>query len=124
VSHDLTAIFDVSRRVMDYTSARARALSTNLAHASEAGYRRVDVSFETLAKALREEEAKKRDATLAAAAPRAEVDARAPVSGDGNSVSFEIEQVQGDKNALLHQLAATMVSNALQQMRAAISGRS
>jgi flagellar basal-body rod protein FlgB len=123
VSGELTGIFDVAAKVMDFTTARARALNTNLANAGTAGYRRVDVSFETLAKALREE-AKKRDATLAAAAPRAEVDARAPVSGDGNSVNFEIEQVQGDKNALLHQLAATMVSNALQQMRAAISGRS
>ncbi|HET6163349.1 MAG TPA: flagellar basal body rod protein FlgB [Planctomycetota bacterium] len=124
MSGELTGVFDVAAKVMDFTTARARALNTNLANAGTAGYRRVDVSFETLAKALREEEAKKRDATLAAAAPRAEVDARAPVSGDGNSVNFEIEQVQGDKNALLHQLAATMVSNALQQMRAAISGRS
>jgi flagellar basal-body rod protein FlgB len=124
VSHDLTAIFDVSRRVMDYTSARARALSTNLAHASEAGYRRVDVSFESLAKALREDEGRKRDEALAKAEPKTEVDARAAASGDGNTVNFEVEQIQSDKNGLLHELAATMVSSALQQMRAAISGRS
>jgi len=124
MSHDLTAIFDVAAKVMDYTSARARALNTNLAHANEAGYRRVDVSFETLAKALREQEVEKRDAELAKAAPRAEVDARAVAGGDGNTVNFETEQIQSDKNGLLHQIAASMVSSTLQQMRAAISGRS
>jgi flagellar basal-body rod protein FlgB len=124
VSHDLNSVFDVATKVMDYTSARARALNTNLANASTPGYRRVDVSFETLAKALREEETRKRDAELVKAAPAAAVDARAVPSNDGNSVNFEIEQIQSDKNGLLHQLAATMVSSALQQMRSAISGHS
>lgn len=124
MSHDLGAAIDIASRVMDFTSARARALNTNLAHASEHGYRRVDVDFATLAKALREEDPARREKALAKASPKPEIDATAPAGVDGNTVNFEKEQIQGDKNALLHQIAAMMVSSSLQQLRAAISGRS
>ena len=123
MSIDLTAGFDAAQRVMDFTTARARALNTNLAHASEPGYHRVDVDFAALAKALREEEPAKRERALARAAPRAEVDAEAPAGVNDNSVNFEREQIQSDKNGLIHQLATLMVSAQLQQLRAAITGR-
>jgi len=122
MSNDLGSVIDVATRVMDFTSARARALNMNLAHASEPGYRRVDVDFSTLAKALQEEDAAKRARALASVAPKVEVDATAPAGADGNTVNFEREQIQNDKNALIHELAAAMVSATLQQMRSAISG--
>jgi flagellar basal-body rod protein FlgB len=109
---------------MDFTNARARALNTNLAHASDPGYHRVDVDFATLAKALREEDPARRERALAKAAPHAEVDPDAPAGSNGNNVNFETEQIQSDKNALLHQLATLMVAGKLQQLRAAISGHS
>jgi flagellar basal-body rod protein FlgB len=124
VSDELTARIDVAQRVMDFTSARARALNTNLAHASEPGYRRVDVDFATLAKALRECAPEKREQALAAARPQALPDATATPGLNGNDVTFEKEQVEVDRNALIHQLAALMVNSELQSLRAAISGRS
>jgi flagellar basal-body rod protein FlgB len=124
VSADLTAGIDVAQRVMDFTSARARALNTNLAHASEPGYRRVDVDFATLAKALRTEKAEARDLALAKAAPSEATDPNAVPAVNGNNVSFEKEQVEVDRNGLIHQLATLMVSSQLQALRAAISGRS
>jgi flagellar basal-body rod protein FlgB len=124
VSLELTGAIDVAKRVMDFTNARARALNTNLAHASDPGYRRVDVDFATLAKALREEDPVKRERALGKSLPQAVVDPDAIAGSNGNNVNFETEQIQGEKNALLHQLATLMVSGQLQQLRAAISGRS
>jgi flagellar basal-body rod protein FlgB len=124
VSIDLTSGFDAAQRVMDFTSARARALNTNLAHASEPGYHRVDVDFATLAKALRADDAARREVELAKVRPQAVADPNAVAGSNGNNVNFETEQVQMDKNGLLHQLATVMVTAHLQQMRAAISGRS
>lgn len=124
MSADLTAGIDVAQRVMDFTSARARALNTNLAHASEPGYHRVDVDFATLAKALRAETTGERDRALAKAAPSEATDPNAVEGVNGNNVSFEKEQVEVDRNGLIHQLATLMVSSQLQALRAAISGRS
>jgi flagellar basal-body rod protein FlgB len=123
VSSDLTGAIDVAQRVMDFTSARARALNTNLAHASEPGYRRVDVDFATLAKALREGDPAECERALAKARPTAAEDPAAPVGINGNNVTFEKEQIEVDRNALIHQLATLMVSSQLQALRAAISGR-
>lgn len=124
MSDELSARIDVAQRVMDFTSARARALNTNLAHASEPGYRRVDVDFATLAKALREADPAKRDRALAAAQPQTLKDPTATPGLNGNDVTFEKEQVEVERNALIHQLAALMVNSELQSLRAAISGRS
>ena len=124
MSSDLTGAIDVAQRVMDFTSARARALTTNLAHASEPDYRRVDVDFATLAKALRQSEPAERERLLAKAQPKAVDDPEAPAGLNGNNVTFEKEQVEVERNALVHQLAALMVSSQLQALRAAISGRS
>jgi len=124
MSGDLSGVLDIASRVMDFTNARARALNLNLAHASEPGYRRVDVDFSTLAKALQEEDEGKRAQALSRAAPAMEVDASAVAGADGNTVNFETEQIQLDKNSLIHEVAAAMVSATLAQMRSAISGHS
>jgi flagellar basal-body rod protein FlgB len=107
--------------VLDWTSARAKALQSNLAHASEAGYRRVDVSFDDLVKAVRK--ARKGDLeALDQVAPQTKVDATARPGPSGSTVQFEKEQVQLDKNALLQELAAFVVNSKLSQLRAAIRG--
>jgi flagellar basal-body rod protein FlgB len=120
--NDLDRVFLLPVRVLDWTSARSRALQTNLAHASEPGYRRVDVDFAQLAKAVREEIEKGREGALGRARPSIEVDRAAPAGPSGNSVEFEREQVQIDKNALLHSLAAFVVNGRLQTLRSAIRG--
>lgn len=122
--NELDGAFLLPTRVLDWTSARARALSTNLAHASEPGYRRRDVDFADLVKAVRDEHQNGRAGALAKAAPKIAVDPSAEPGSDGNNVSFEQEQVEIDKNALLHELATTFLNARLNQLRSAISGRS
>jgi flagellar basal-body rod protein FlgB len=121
---DLTGGFDVARKLLDFTSARARALATNLAHASEPGYRRVDVDFAALVEGFRAERQRGDRGALQAARPEVAVDARALRAGNGNSVDFEREQVQMDKNALLHELATHFVNSKLNTLRSAIRGQS
>jgi flagellar basal-body rod protein FlgB len=124
MSVDLSASLDIASRVMDFTNARARALNENLAHASVPGYKRVDVDFSALAQAIEQQDARKRTQALASLSPTVGVDRSAPAGADGNTVDFEREQIQIDKNALIHEIAAAMVSVSLQQMRSAISGHS
>ena len=114
--NDVDRLFLLPTRVLDFTSERARALSTNLAHASEPGYRRVDVDFGELLEAARRGD-------VAKAKPHARIDADAPAGSNGNNVDFEREQVQIDKNSLLHELATFFVNAKLNALRAAIRGQ-
>jgi flagellar basal-body rod protein FlgB len=120
---DLTGGFDVARKLLDFTSARGRALATNIAHASEPGYRRVDVDFATLLESFRAERERGEAGALAKARPEQEVDRLATAGRNGNSVDFEREQVQLDKNALLHELATYFVNSKLNTLRSAIRGQ-
>ncbi len=120
---DLTKGFDVASKLLDFTSARARALATNVAHASQPGWRRVDVEFGALLEAVRLEREVGRKGTLAKVAPEARIDESALPGSNGNSVDFEREQVQIDKNALLHQLATEFINSKLNGLRSAIRGQ-
>ena len=119
--NEIERSFLLPTRVLDWTTERAKALQSNLAHASEAGYRRVDVPFDDLVKAVRK--ARKGDlGALDRAQPEIEVDATARPGVSGSTVQFEKEQVQLDKNALLQELAAFVVNSKLSQLRSAIRG--
>lgn len=120
---NLTKGFDVASRLLDFTSARARALATNVAHASQPGYRRVDVEFGALLEAVRGERERGQAGLLGKVKPEARVDESALPGTNGNSVDFEREQVQIDKNALLHQLATEFINSKLNGLRSAIRGQ-
>jgi flagellar basal-body rod protein FlgB len=120
---NLTKGFDVASRLLDFTSARARALATNVAHASQPGYRRVDVEFGALLEAVRGERERGQSGLLGKVKPEARVDEGALPGSNGNSVDFEREQVQIDKNALLHQLATEFINSKLNGLRSAIRGQ-
>jgi len=120
---DLTGGFDVANKLMDFTSARARALATNIAHASEPGYKRVDVDFAALVESFRAERERGDAGALAKARPAPAIDRVAAAGRSGNSVDFEREQVQLDKNALLHELATFFVNSKLNTLRSAIRGQ-
>ncbi|MBM4015341.1 MAG: flagellar basal body rod protein FlgB [Planctomycetes bacterium] len=120
---DLTRGFDVAAKLLDFTSARARALATNIAHASQPGWRRVDVEFGALLEAVRLERDGGRKGALARVEPEARIDESALPGSNGNSVDFEREQVQSDKNALLHQLATEFINSKLNGLRSAIRGQ-
>ena len=116
--NDVDSAFLLPTRVMDFTAARARALQTNLGNASVPGYQRVDVDFAALVKAVRSE----REGALATTSPAIEVDQHATAGVTGNTVEFEREQVQIDKNALLHELATFFLNGKLNTLRSAIRG--
>lgn len=120
--NDLDRLFLLPGKVMDFTSARARALGANLAHASQPGYRRNDVDFAVLAKAARDEHGHKEGA-LAKVHPTAELDTKTPVGADGSNVDYEREQIEIEKNALLHELAAFMVQGRVSTLKSAIRGQ-
>ncbi|MBL8840757.1 MAG: flagellar basal body rod protein FlgB [Planctomycetes bacterium] len=120
--NDFDKSFAVTHKVLDWTTARARALTTNIAHASEPGYKRVDVSFGDLLEAVRAERERGQQGALARAKPEAVVDLSAAPSSNGNTVDFEREQVQIDKNSLLHDLATYFASSKLNSLRSAIRG--
>ncbi len=120
--NEIDHAFLLPSRVLDWTSARARALQSNLAHASQPGYRRVDVEFGGLLEAVRAARERGRVDVLERVRPSVAVDATAAAGENGNSVDFEREQVQIDKNALLHELATLVVNGRLNTLRAAIRG--
>jgi flagellar basal-body rod protein FlgB len=120
--NDVDSAFQIPVRVLDWTAARARALQTNLANASVPGYRRVDVDFAALAKAVRDEQEKGKAGALAKVQPTIAPDATATAGPNGNTVAFETEQVQIDKNSLLHELATFVVNGKLNTLRSAIRG--
>ncbi len=121
--NDLDRAFLLPTRVLDWTAARARALSTNIAHATQDGYRRQDVDFGELVEAVRAERDHGHAGAIQRAQPRTVEDRNAPIGANGNSVDFEREQVQIDKNALLHQLSTIVVNGTLETLRAAIRGQ-
>ncbi len=120
--NDFDKSFAVTQKILDWTTARARALTTNIAHASEPGYKRVDVSFADLLDAMRAERDHGQKGALARATPKPEVDLFAAPSANGNTVDFEREQVQIDKNSMTHELATFFANSKLNSMRSAIRG--
>lgn len=118
----LDSPFELPNRLLDFTTARARALTTNIAHASEPGYRRVDVDFGSLVEAYQRQHERGEADAISRAKPQAAIDEGAPVGANGNTVDFEREQVQIDKNALLHELATYFVNAKLNELRSAIRG--
>ena len=120
---DLESTYQVISKVMDYTAARSRALALNLGNQNTPGYRRVDVDFESLFDAMREQDKDSRSRALRSIHPEIVLDDAARPGLNGNSVDQERELVALSQMALVHQLATQMASGRTQGLRMAISGR-
>jgi flagellar basal-body rod protein FlgB len=108
---------NVLTQVLDTAALRHRVIAQNVANVNTPGYRRLAVEFEdNLAK------------SLASASNPAQVKPRVviedgPERVDGNTVDIDREMVAMNKNSLLYQAAAQIITNRVAQLRAAIAGR-
>jgi flagellar basal-body rod protein FlgB len=93
-------------RLMSAAELRARVLSENVANQNVPGYKRRVVSFE---EELRQRVTSGR--STGDLAPKIEVDASAPSSPDGNSVSLEFETNALRENWIAYEIYAAMLQS-------------
>jgi flagellar basal-body rod protein FlgB len=113
-----------AKKMLDATVLRHEAIASNLANLETPNYKRLDVSpsFESqLQQAIGSQDPQQ----IAATQPQLAVDTQA-VSGrsDGNTVLLETEMMKLNQNMVEHTLETQLVSNSLQKMRLAITGKS
>lgn len=108
----------VLTQVLDASALRHRVIAQNVANVNTPGYRRLAVEFEDdMAKALASP-----GGNPAPVKPRVVVQ-DGPERVDGNTVDIDREMVAMNKNSLLYQAAAQIITNRVAQLRAAIAGR-
>jgi flagellar basal-body rod protein FlgB len=112
-----------AKRMLDVTTLRQEAISSNLANIETPNYKRLDVApnFETQ---LQQAVESKDPAKIASVLPSISVDSSA-TSGrsDGNTVQLEDELLKMNQNVMEHAVETQMVSNSLMRMRMAITGK-
>ena len=112
-----------AKKTLDAVELRQQAINNNLANLETPGYKRVDLapSFE---QALQQAAGSGDGQAINSLTPTLATDTTAKASSkDGNSVHLEQELMRMNQNAITHQLETQMVSNMLQKMRMAISGK-
>ena len=104
-------------QVLDASTLRHRVISQNIANVNTPGYRRLAVTFEE-------------DLARALAIPDGGVPVKpqvvvadGPERVDGNTVDIDQEIGDLNKNALLYQAAAQILTSRMATLRAAVSGR-
>ncbi|MCB9881144.1 MAG: flagellar basal body rod protein FlgB [Planctomycetes bacterium] len=108
--------------LLNGAAERHRVITGNLANLETPGYTRRDVTFETeLGERIREGMSL-RDA-LSQVEPRVVIDRDSPARADGNNVDLERETSELQKNELLYDLYARVLSMRIQQFQTAIHGR-
>jgi len=112
-----------AKKTLDAVALRQEAIANNLANLETPGYKRVDLapSFE---QELQRASASGDAAQISSLTPTLATDTTAKASSkDGNSVHLEQELTKMNQNAMTHSLETQMVSNMLQRMRLAITGK-
>ena len=112
-----------AKKTLDAVELRQEAINNNLANLETPGYKRVDLapSFE---QALQQASASNDAQAISSLKPTLVTDMAAKAaSKDGNTVHLEQELMRMNQNALTHSLETQMVSNMLQKMRMAITGK-
>lgn len=112
-----------AKKLLDATALRHEAIASNLANIETPRYQRIDVapSFQSeLKKALATqspEQIQRTQVTL-------QIDPKAVAHGlDGNTVQLENELLQLNQNSLAHTAEVQLITNSLQRLRLAITGR-
>jgi flagellar basal-body rod protein FlgB len=113
-----------AKKMLDVTVMRHEAIASNLANLETPNYKRLDVSpsFESqLQQAIGSQDPQQ----IASVQPQLAVDTQA-VSGrsDGNTVVLETEMMKMNQNMVEHTLETQLVTNSLDKMRLAITGKS
>ncbi len=135
----LNGIFDrttipLLHRLLNLTTARERAIASNVANVTTPGYRRKDVAFDELLKEATGqgflEGLKAHDRHLeigGAPTSREPVPVVESSEGDqpfhGNNVNIETEMVELAKTQLTYMVSAQLISNNFKALLASIRGR-
>lgn len=112
--------FELLSQLMDASDLRHRIISQNVANVETPGYQRLEVTFE---QQLLERLSRSGDLAKESVAPAIEIDTRSPARADGNNVNIDREMGKLNKNALLFQTYAQLLSSKLSMMRSAITGQ-
>ena len=113
--------FDLITNLLDATAARQRVTSQNIANVNTPGYKAREVNFEDqLAQALDRPDGSGGAMDLA---PEVQFQDGLVERVDGNNVDIDRELGRTQKNALLHNAYARILSTKISAMRSAISGR-
>jgi flagellar basal-body rod protein FlgB len=112
-----------AKKTLDAVELRQQAIASNIANLETPGYKRVDLSpafqseLERAISAGNSQEIRSLNPTLA-------TDPTAVPSGhDGNTVHLETELMKMNQNSMTHALETELISNLLQRMRLAITGK-
>ena len=112
-----------AKKTLDAVALRQEAIANNLANLETPGYKRVDLapSFE---QELQRASSSGDSSQIASLTPTLAPDTTAKSSSkDGNNVHLEQELMKMNQNSMTHTLETQMVSNMLQRMRLAITGK-
>lgn len=113
----------LARKMLDYTSLRQEALASNLANASVAGYKRVDVAPSFQAELAKAVETGTSDA-FKDIEPKLAMDTSTRTTrGDGNNVEMDKELMLMNSNATSQEYVVRYMNYNYQLTRSAISGQ-
>lgn len=116
--------YQAAKKLLDVTSLRHEAITSNLANVETPNYKRVDVATSFQAQ-LRAAVASRDVEAMSSLAPHLEVDLAATATRkDGNTVQLETELLEMSKNSMAHTLETQLITGSLLRMRLAINGRS
>ena len=111
--------FELLHRSLDASESRHKVISHNIANANTPGFRASYVGFE---ESLRKELEKRQPNLDNVEATVKETDTAA-IQLNGNNVDLDQQITELDKNALLYQTYAQLLSTKINMMRTAITGR-
>lgn len=112
-----------AKKTLDAVVLRQEAIANNIANLETPGYKRVDLapSFET---ELERACASNDTADLNSLKPSLAVDTTAESSSiDGNTVHLQSELMEMDQNAVAHSFETQLISETLQRLQMAITGK-
>lgn len=115
-----TSQIDLLGKLLDVAALRQQVIAHNVANVNTPGFRRLEVSFEqALASAIDHSD----PSAAAKIEPRITEATGGTSRQDGNNVDIDAEVGRLNKNALLYNAYAQIISSKLAAMRSAISGR-
>ena len=113
-----------AKTTLDAVELRQQAIANNINNLETPGYKRIDLTpaFQNeLERAIGTGNVQQ----ISSLKPTLAVDASAVPSGrDGNTVHLEDELMKMNQNSMTHALETELISNMLQRMRLAITGKS
>lgn len=112
--------FDLIVKLLDAAQMREEVLGQNISNVNTPHYRRQEVQFED---ELRQFMQGDRTSRLDELEPKRNFTEGLPSRADGNNVDIEMEMGQLNKNSMMYETYAQVLSTKLGMLRSAITGR-